>query len=86
MVRPMTILIESLSKENGLTILEATCNNTSAVVSVASTWIQVCAKNASARLNRNLGGKVFHNHADAVNGYKSSEMKAIITAALEAHA
>ena len=82
----MTILIESLSKENGYTALHATCNKTSAVVCVCPMGVQVCAKNASASRNRFVGGKFFHSHADALNGYKSGEMKAIITAALEAHA
>ena len=86
MVRPMTIQIESIRKENGYTAFEATCNKTSAAVCVGPSGVHVCAKNASASLNRFLGGKYFHNTADAVNGYKSSEMKAIITAALEAHA
>jgi hypothetical protein len=86
MVSLMTIQIESIRKENGYTAFEATCNKTSAAVCVGPSGVHVCAKNASASRNRFLGGKYFHNTADAVNGYKSSEMKAIITAALEAHA
>lgn len=85
-IQAMTILIESVSKENGITVLEGTCNTTSAVVCITPNYIQVCRKNASARRNRFLGGKVFWNIAAALSGYKSGEMKALIEAAIEAHA
>ena len=81
----MNILIESLSKQNGITVLEGTANNTSAVVCITPSYIQVSKKTAMARRNRFMGGKVFWQLDDAVNGYKSGEMKALISAAIEAH-
>lgn len=75
----MTILIQSVKKNAGFTHFEGTC------ISITPNYIQVCKKTPSAARNRFLGGKVFWNRADAVNGYKSGEMKALINAALEAH-
>lgn len=82
----MTILIESISKENGITVLHGACNDTRAVICITKNYIQVCKKTASAARNRFLGGKVFWSIADALGGYKSGEMKALISAAHEAHA
>jgi hypothetical protein len=79
----MDILItESIKAEHG-TYVTATCGKTSAFVCIhrgGLDGIRVCCKNASHRVFRGAG-KFFANLEDAINGYRSPEMKAIIQAA-----
>ena len=81
----MTICIEKLSKENGTTFLQGTANTKTGSVFIGRHSISVCAHNAAAAVKRNLGGKVFFSRESALAGYKSSEMKALIQAAFDAH-
>lgn len=58
----------------------ATCGKTSAFVSITKHGFRVCCKNACHDVWRGAG-RGFETLADALAGYKSPEMRAIIQAA-----
>lgn len=63
---------------------EADCGKTTAYVYASNLgYIRVCCKNAMHKAWKG-NGRVFQTFAEALAGYKSAEMKAIITAAMEA--
>jgi hypothetical protein len=61
---------------------EGVCGKVTASVGITKHGLQVLCKNASHRAWRG-GGKHFHTVQDALANYRSSEMKAIIRAAVE---
>lgn len=63
---------------------EADCGKTSAHIYISNAgYINVCCKNASHKVWK-ANGRYFRTFDEALAGYKSAEMKAIITAAMEA--
>lgn len=63
---------------------EADCGKTSAYVYASKLgYIRVCCKNAMHKAWKG-NGRVFQSFNEALAGYKSAEMKAIITASMEA--
>lgn len=69
--------------ENGRYI-EADCGKTSAHIYISKAgYINVCCKNASHKTWK-ANGRYFRTFDEALAGYKSAEMKAIINAAQEA--
>lgn len=58
-------------------IVHATCGKKTATVMVSENWIQVVCENASHKAWRGMG-RSFPSLAAAREGYKSSEMRAII--------
>lgn len=76
----MTIQISEVVRTEHGTYVSAACGKVSAFVSVTSWGLQVCCKNASHRVWRGAG-KHFHTLADALAGYRSQEMQAMIIAA-----
>ena len=76
-------IIESSTTASGK-FFEANCGKTSAYVYASSLgYIRVCCKNAMHKAWKG-NGRVFQSFDEALVGYKSSEMQAIITAAKEA--
>lgn len=64
--------------------LEADCGKISAHIYISKAgYINVCCKNASHKAWK-ANGRYFRSFDEALAGYKSSEMQAIITAAMEA--
>jgi len=64
--------------------IEAACGKTSAKVYISQFgFIQVCCNNASHKAWKS-SGRHFRTFDEALAGYKSAEMKAIISAAQEA--
>lgn len=69
---------------DGVYSMTAECGNKTATVVFYPNCVRVCCHNAAHRA-RGLpfvGGKFFRNVDDAINGYKSPEIKAIIKSAL----
>jgi len=63
---------------------EADCGKTSAYVYASKLgYIRVCCKNAMHKVWKGQG-RVFQSFDEALAAYKSAEMKAIISAAVEA--
>lgn len=64
--------------------IEADCGKISAHIFISDFgYINVCCKNASHKAWK-ANGRYFRSFDEALNGYKSAEMKAIINAAQEA--
>jgi hypothetical protein len=60
--------------------IEATCGRIEAIVSISDLCgVRVCCKNASASLTRFMGGRTFRTVDDAIAGYKSAEMRSILS-------
>jgi hypothetical protein len=80
----MQVIITSAEDtENGKYFL-IDCGKTSAHIYVSKAgYINVCCKNASHKAWKG-SGRYFLTFQEAVEAYKSSEMKAIISAAVEA--
>lgn len=80
----MNIFLSVTTNEAGRFYTASTEKVTVSVsVSVCRSYLNVCVHNASAGLNRNLGGKVFHKEdrfTQAIDAYKSSAVKAILEA------
>lgn len=79
----MQVIITKQIKQNDSHLFEINCGKKTAHIWVSASHVMVCCLNASHRAWGGLG-KRFDNLQQAVNGYKSSEMKAIIQAAAEA--
>jgi hypothetical protein len=82
----MDIIITQLLQSDGCTYLTATSGKISGFVSLTGQGVRVCCHNAAHRAWRTGAGKLFPTIAEAVAGYKSPDMKAIIRSAGEAHA
>ena len=80
----MQVTITNCTKTEDGTAFAATCGNKSAEIWISNrmTAIDVCCINASHKAWRGAG-RVFYSVEEALAGYKSPEMKAIISAALE---
>lgn len=76
----MELLITKDTTQNGTRYFEAVCGKTTAEVIVSQSEVWVVCKNASHRVWGGMG-KRFDTVAEAINGYKSSAMKAIISEA-----
>ena len=77
------LIIQSETVEAGK-YFEASCGKTIAYVYASNLgYIRVCCKNAMHKAWKG-NGRVFQTFAEALAGYKSSEMKAIISAVMEA--
>lgn len=74
-----TKIIKTIKAEN-YTIIEAACGKVSAFVVFDKYGVQVCCQNASNRTWKGLGRR-FATVDEALGGYKSAAMKAIISAA-----
>lgn len=81
----MQVIITGCTKTEDGTAFAATCGNKSAEIWISkrSNAIDVCCINASHRAWGG-SGRVFWSAEEALAGYKSAEMRAIISAALEA--
>jgi len=78
----MDILLSVTTNEAGR-FYKASTEKVTVSVSVCRSYLNVCVHNASASLNRNLGGKVFHHEdrfTQAISAYKLSAVKAILEA------
>lgn len=80
---PKIIVRETNITETGL-YFSASSGSTSALVCIHEHGVRVICKNASHQVWRGAG-RFFPNVADALNGYKSANMRAIITAANNAN-
>lgn len=73
-----------IRSEYGTVHMELACNKTSAYVGIDKDGgVQVCTMNASHRAWRG-GGKYYRSISEALEHFRSAEMKAIIAAAFEA--
>lgn len=79
----MQALITQQVQQNDSHLFEITCGKQSAHIWVSPHHVMVCNLNASHRAWGGLG-KRFDTLQDAMSGYKSAAMKAIIQAAAEA--
>lgn len=78
----MEIAIDDKNESEYGIYISATCGKKSAFISVYNDGtLQVCCNNASHKAWGGLG-KYFKDADDALNNYKSSEMKAMINAAV----
>lgn len=75
-------MITSSSKTETSVYVEATCGNKSALVSFTPYGVRVICQNAMHQVWRGAG-KAFADVEAALAGYKSGEMKSIISAAAE---
>jgi len=77
------LIIQSETVEAGK-YFEASCGKTVAHVYVSNAgYINVCCKNASHKAWKG-NGRYFRTFDEALAGYKSADMKAIISAVMEA--
>lgn len=76
----MTTIITKHTKINDSHLLEITSGKQSASLWIAPDHVMVCSLNASHRAWKGLGRR-FNSLASASDGYKSSAMKSIISAA-----
>lgn len=81
----MNISIEKMIRSDyGTTHMELSCGKVSAYVGVEKGGaLQVCTMNASHKVWRGCG-KYFRTTSEALENYRSAEMKAIIAAAVDA--
>jgi len=77
------VLITKHEVTNAGKLVQLSCGKASAEIWIANDHLFVCCQNASHRVWRGLG-KRFDNAAAALDSYKSSAMKAMIQAAVEA--
>ena len=77
----MTIQIESAERKGTGYYFTATANKVSALVCIYSHGFQIICKNASHRVWRG-SGRHFHTLNDALDHYRSPEMRAIINEAV----
>lgn len=70
-----------MKTEHGIYV-EATCEKVSALVAIYTHGIQVVCQNASHRVWKK-SGKHFATIQDAIDNYRSGEMKEIIQAAVD---
>jgi hypothetical protein len=78
----MEIQIINSKTANEYFFLEALCGKTSASVCIGPSGIRVICNNAMHKVWKGMG-KHFINAEQAINNYKSSEMKEIIRTAIE---
>lgn len=78
----MTIQIIESSKAANVTYFRAQCGNRSAHVAIYKHGIQVVNENAAHRVWRG-SGRLFRTVDEALAGFKTGEMKAIIQAAVD---
>ena len=74
-------ITESSKGENGFYV-QASCNKVTAFVAIHTWGVQVCCQNSAHKVWRGAG-KFFKNAAEALDNYRSGEMKAIINAAVD---
>jgi len=75
----MQVIITQASTVECGKYIEADCGKTSAHIYISEFgYINVCCKNASHKV-WNKSGRYFRTFQEALEGYKSSEMKAIIS-------
>ena len=80
----MQVNITSAEKTENGKYFAVDCGKTSAHIYISKAgYINVCCKNASHKVWKGFG-RYFLTFQDALEGYKSPEMKAIISAASEA--
>ena len=79
----MDILVEEKVESEYGTYITASTGKKSAFITVSKDGsLQVCCKNASHRAWNGFG-RYFENVEDALNGYKSGAMKALIQMAVD---
>ena len=79
-----TVLITSTNICDSGNYFAAECGKTSADIYISKAgYINVCCKNASHKAWKQ-SGRYFSTKEEALDGYKSSEMKSILSAVLEA--
>lgn len=79
-----TIIITNTGTTEAGKYFEVDCGKTSAHVYISNAgYINVCCKNASHKAWK-ANGRYFRTFDEALAGYKSAEMKAIISAVMEA--
>lgn len=78
----MMVQIERINTAEHANYITATCGSKSAMVAINhdKTTVQVICKNAAHKAWRG-SGRFFDSVQDAVDGYKSAEMKSMIQAA-----
>lgn len=76
----MDILVTSESTENGLRSFTMICGKKEAYVGYHSgmQMISVCCKNASHKVWQGMGRTFWGGWEEAINAYKSSEMRSMI--------
>ena len=79
----MQVLITRAEAVEAGKYFEADCGKISAHIYISKFGINVCCKNASHKAWKSMG-RYFRTFDEALAGYKSSEMKAIISAVVEA--
>jgi hypothetical protein len=81
----MQVQIIRNDTQQGGRFIEAECGKTAAYIWVSKLgYINVCCNNASHKAWKASKGRNFFSFDEALAGYKSAEMKAIISAAVEA--
>lgn len=77
----MTVVITDTTNSAYAKSATFTCDKTAAYVSIGNDGrVNVCCRNASNRVWRGMG-QFFSNMSEAMDAYKSSAMKAILSAA-----
>lgn len=76
----METLITEKLVSGTTTYISAICGKTSAMVTFDTHGVRVCCNNASHRVWRGFG-RFFSSCEDALNSYKSAEMRSILCAA-----
>lgn len=79
----MQVLVTKQAKQNDSHLFEMTCGKQSAHIWVSPGYVMVCNLNASHRAWGGMG-KRFDSLEAALANYKSSAMRAMIQAAVEA--
>lgn len=79
----MDIQISNVTKTDSAKYVQATCGKVSAFVAFSNHGVQVVCHNAAHKVWRG-SGKHFDSADEAINNYRSGEMKAIISAAAAA--
>jgi len=79
----MQVLITNHQVTDAGKLVTLSCGKTSAEIWIAKDHLFVCCQNASHRVWRGLG-KRFSSASEAMAAYKSTAMKSMIQAALDA--
>jgi hypothetical protein len=80
MTNETAVMITETKLTNSALYVQATCGKVSALVCISEHQFRVIVQNASHKVWRKFG-KAFRNATEAVDAYKSQEVKSIILAA-----
>jgi hypothetical protein len=71
----MQVLITEAQRTEHGTYVQTTCENTNALVAIYPRGLQICCQNAAHKVWRK-SGRHFRDLAEALQHYKSAEMRA----------